>query len=286
MEGENPSKNVLEMEASQLENMIKLYIKYLSGAQATSIVEVLKVRNESLTKMEFVKKAKVVHTELHKGRPSCTYCFKSMKSKKQMIDHISGVHEGKKKKFICETCPSTFMSSKSLEYHTNTVHSETKAEVRCEVCDAVFSHQVSLIRHQKSHEEALPEIKCLICKKTFGRIDNLTRHVTSVHNFIPDVNYSKMVLDLKTNNEVYECKICKQEFCGKDASYDLETHIMRKCQQFDCKNCGKSFSSKENMKQHMKTHHTDNVRLSCTKCNFESNYKSNLTKHVKRQHPE
>ena len=123
MEGENPSKNVLEMEASQLENTIKLYIKGLSGAQATSIVEVLKVRSSTLTKIEFVKKAKVVHKELHKGQPSCTYCFKSMKSKKQMNNHISTVHEGKKKKFICEACPSTFMSSKSREYHTNTVHS-------------------------------------------------------------------------------------------------------------------------------------------------------------------
>ena len=289
MEEKNPYNNIMDLAEPKLKVMIKQHISGITCKQAHSILRIVKTENveEILNKAQFLEKVlSVYHKKLYVGDPFCKYCFKRFHNRKQMVAHVAVIHEGKKKKFVCEDCPSTFMSTKSLEYHKHVVHSETKEEVKCEICGAVFSHQVSLLRHKKIHEKVKPTIECKICHKTFGRIDSLTKHTKSVHGLNNSMNVYRMVRDLKNNNGKLKCVMCQTKFVGKNAEKDLETHISRRCQNFECENCKQAFSLKDNMKRHMKAHHSDQVNFSCDKCDYDTKYKFNLKKHKDKKHPE
>ena len=291
MEEKKSYKNVLEKPEPKLRKMIiqhipPINVRRISQKQAAAILRVVKVRNpDGLTKDKFLEKAKQeFENMLYKRKHYCPYCYKGMWKKQQMVNHIAMIHEGQEKKFACESCPKRFMSTNSLEYHTNICHSEIKAEVKCRVCDAVFSHEVSLVRHQKIHEERQKEYKCRMCPKTFRRNDTLTKHKKSVHKLIFHSQTEENLKFVKKVRQFLTCKMCKEKFTGVNAEIDLETHIIRHCQDFKCLNCQKSFSSEDSLKQHMNTHKAQQVEFNCDKCNFRTNYKYNLKKHLKIQH--
>ena len=285
-----PGNNVLDLDEKELKQRIIRDIKGITQKQAHSILKIIKVENKDKkiqTKYQFLQEARRVHqNKLHIGAPTCTYCFKTFHSRNQMIEHVAVIHKGDEKKFVCGDCPRTFMSSKTLEYHKQRIHSETNEKVKCKMCDALFTHQISLLRHEKIHEEIKPKIECKLCHKTFGRKDSVTKHAKSVHGFLFSMSSFNMVKDLNEKKKMLQCKMCQKEFWGVNAVDELETHITRRCQDFECANCEKYFSSKDNMKQHMSAHHSDQTGFSCTKCDYKSKYKSNLKKHDKRQHPE
>ena len=108
----------------------------------------------------------------------------------------------------------------------------------------------------------------------------------SVHKLIFSIKDEDNLRLVKKIRQFLECKICNTKFNGSNAELNLETHIIRKCKDFKCLNCQNTFSSKDNLKQHMNTHKTLWAEFTCHQCNFKNNYKSNLKKHFKRQHPE
>ena len=290
MEEEKSFHNVFEKPEKKLRKMVIQHMPYnrrhISQKQADVILKIVKQKNsDGLTKKEFIEKAKQEHRNMdcHKFH-YCPYCFIYMWKKKKINDYIAMVHEGKEKKYACKSCPKRFMSTNSLRYHTNVCHSETKAEVKCKVCDALFGHEVSLIRHMKKHEEIKEEIKCSICQKPFKRKDYLTKHIKSVHKLLFDNRTEQTLICMKKKNEFLDCKMCQKKFTGVDAEIDLETHIIKRCQEFKCINCQKYFSSKDSLKQHMYTHSDHQVELHCDQCSFHTKYKFNLKKHLKRQH--
>jgi hypothetical protein len=52
-----------------------------------------------------------------------------------------------------------------------------------------------------------------------------------------------MVKDVNEKKKMLQCKMCQKEFWGVNAVDELETHITRRCQDFECANCEKYFSS-------------------------------------------
>ena len=289
MEGKKTHNNVMKMAEPKLKKMIKQHIEGITQKGARSVLTVVKAEHgeDILSKVQFLEKVShVYNNKLDVIDPFCKYCFKRFHTRKHMMAHVAGIHEGKAKKFVCENCPTTFMSAKSLDYHKQTFHSETNKEVKCEACGAIFSHHISLLRHEKIHEQIKPTIECNICQQTFGRKDSLTKHMKSVHDLHRYMNTIRMSGDLKKMEGTYECKMCQTKFAGINAKADLETHISRRCQKFECTNCEQVFSLKENMKRHMKAHHSDQVNFNCAKCEYFNKYKFNLKKHMKRQHPE
>ena len=289
MEEKKTFKNVMEMSEQKLKKMIRHHIKGITQKGARSVLTVVKCENgeDILNKEQFLKKVShVFDNELDVIDPFCKYCYKRFHNRKNMLAHVAGIHEGKAKKFVCENCPSTFMSAKSLEYHKNTFHSVRNEKVKCETCGKIFSHHISLLRHEKIHEQIKPTIECNICKKTFGRKDSLTKHLKSVHDLNRDMNTKRMIGGLKENEGIYKCKMCQTKFTGNNAEDELETHISRHCQKFECAKCEQVFSVKESLKRHMKAHDSDQVNFNCAKCKYATKYKFNLKKHIKRQHPE
>ena len=122
MEEKKSYKNVLEKPEPMLRKMIILHIpplniRRINQKQAASILRVVKVLNpDGLTKEKFLDKAKQEYEDrLYKRTHYCPYCYKGMRKKQQMVNHIAMIHEGQEKKFACESCPKRFMSTKSLE---------------------------------------------------------------------------------------------------------------------------------------------------------------------------
>lgn len=282
------ANNALDIDEGRLREMIIEHNKGVTQKEAYKILQVVKDENKEkkLTKYQFFDEAKRVIThKLHKGNPYCTYCFKHFHSRKQMKEHVAVIHEKKEKSIMCEDCPSKFMSTKSLEYHKGMFHSETKEKVKCEVCDALFSHNISLLRHEKIHQEVKPTFECKVCHKTFQRKDSMTKHTKRVHGVLFSLSTHKIIEGVMSKRGILQCKMCHKDFLGPNAEDELETHIINRCQTFECKACKKPFGSKDSMKQHMIAHHSDKVELKCDKCYYKTKYKSNLKKHTKRQHP-
>ena len=105
---------------------------------------------------------------------------------------------------------------------------------------------------------------CDICLKVFTAKKNLTRHVKIVHENI--------------RNHV--CEICGVRTSTKD---HLERHKqVHENTRFECKECLKIFSRKENLKSHMKEIHSETTTYhQCEICGKSFKRKSHLKEHQK-----
>ena len=76
----------------------------------------------------------------------CDVCDSFFKTKKNLKEHISPVHEGKKP-FKCEICETCFTEKRTLKNHIASVHGE-KRPFHCNICDAVFTEKK---KHECTH---------------------------------------------------------------------------------------------------------------------------------------
>merc|ERR1712126_531087 len=79
----------------------------------------------------------------HAGRCTCNECGKSFSDRRNLRDHVQGVHLGKK--YQCNFCENEFTQKSSRRKHIKAVHEKTKHF--CNSCNNVFSQKDSLAQH-------------------------------------------------------------------------------------------------------------------------------------------
>jgi protein-arginine kinase activator protein McsA len=114
-------------------------------------------------------------------------------------------------------------------------------------------HSAARPKVKKIHDKEAEVYHCYLCEKEFKRNDNLTRHKKIVHNTV----YAEVDLfeQMKNEEDVYECKVCKMTFSDPEGDKNLVSHLVKRCkpyERFYCDTCGKDFSIKFNMEQHRK----------------------------------
>ena len=189
--------------------------------------------------------------------------------------------------------------------------------LQCLKCSKVYSSKTNLKSHVKTHFNIKP-YACPICQKRFGKNGNMKEHAKIMHRFLgpfPEadahatLHTDKIVTltplgDEQTKDEIkseadspFQIKIETEED-SYEPNYDQMTvdHNEKEGQamQYDesefmdvknlrCKKCQKTYTSKGNLKAHVKLHF--NLRpFACPVCKQKFNNSSNMRVHARKMH--
>ena len=114
-------------------------------------------------------------------------------------------------------------------------------------------------------------ILCSKCEMTFTFKSNLVRHMEEVHK-----------------KRHYRCSHCPANY---KRGADIDRHVKRKHNGKDipnisCNICEKLFTDKSNLRRHIKTIHTEDIKYECSICQKKFNKKCNLDRHINDIHHE
>ena len=248
-------------------------------------------RLSGMNKQKFLARAReIFEKNLENYQDFCPMCFRYFHNWQDCDRHMKKFHEkGESARFKCLSCSKTFMCGTSLDYHIKTVHS--KSSVICPHCQKIFSHELVLKRHKKSVHMRKelggePKIVCETCGVSFSRKDSLSKHTETVHGLYRlAFDDAKMML---ANEGGFKCRVCGEEFSGDDASRNLNSHLVTKCQRktrAQCGQCSASFTHQWDLNKHIKIKHKLGTEsFSCTHCDFKTDYKNSMSRHMKRKH--
>ena len=192
--------------------------------------------------------------------------------------------------------------------------------LQCLKCLKMFSTKTNLKSHVKTHFNIKP-YGCPICPKYFGKNRNMKEHAKKMHNFLgpfPEsdalahrlkgksvskipIEEEQTVAHLETTSESAESSLQTQfssngngYHTNEDDLIDNENNTEKHTLQFDetmfmdvenlrCLKCYKTYTSKGNLKAHVKLHF--NLRpYACPVCKQKFNNSSNMKVHAKKMH--
>ncbi|XP_016972374.1 oocyte zinc finger protein XlCOF6 [Drosophila rhopaloa] len=205
-----------------------------------------------------------------------------------MVKHKKD-HSDPPKRFPCPFCHKSFLTHKFLRNHMRRVIMECKLRYRsfkCRRCPWRFQLCSALKAHViRMHERRKP---CLICQlSTVGRC--CSSHTPKECREAIKKHREKMRLlkgppkggCKKQPNPV--CEICGKEFTNKFflREHMNKTHLNRR--NFTCEICGAHFFSQGTMQTHRKTVHLLLQVMKCEVCDLTIKSRANYLRHCKSQ---
>ena len=190
--------------------------------------------------------------------------------KNHLKSHMRSAHgldrTGRKieKKHLCPQCGKEYDKPDSLRYHLLT-HLKTPPIV-CpyEGCEKRFfiKNNNSYDKHIKTHTGEKP-FMCNECGGKFSTKTDLNRHFKEKHS-----------------EWEFSCDVCQQRFPFKHKLLDhvKKVHTCPGEKAFECQECGKGFSKKQNLKTHLRIH-SGEMPYECTKCGQNFRYSYSLNSH-------
>ena len=170
------------------------------------------------------------------------------------------------KRWCCLECPKNYGSKHNLTTHI-LGHNGLKPFL-CTICTKRFRQQSHLQTHMLTHSIIKP-YSCPTCGRGFTQISHLKRHLT-----------------LHMERRPCTCNICDKGFAFPS---ELKLHIERhrNGQPNICDECQETFNTPRKLKQHKRTVHRHNaVDLTCKDCGRIFTYRSQLRDHVMSIHEE
>ena len=179
----------------------------------------------------------------------CKSCRKSYSNKENLWAHIAQNHG---KKFDCDSCEKSFKTDQELKLHDDEDHTNN---YDCVKCDHQSSSESLLNKHiEIKHSNNQRECKGVgsrQCGKNFKSYNDLMDHRRDDHN-----SGNKMCRYFKEgschfiNSDKEKCWYLHKDTIdlSNDTKYD-----------FDCKSCEKNFTSKNEVMNHRKDDHEDEV---------------------------
>ncbi|CAH1802284.1 unnamed protein product [Owenia fusiformis] len=212
------------------------------------------------------------------GNYVCRYCSMKYKTGNSLMAHVQKDHstaEGideyivelkEELKITCHICNKVIANKYQLRIHIKNKHSEDQ-KLRCDECGKLCKNKLNLDAHKRaSHRQDKPI--CDTCGKSFSSRDNLKVHVANVHQelemAICDICKKEVrkrnLAKHKARHEAspkYKCDYCGREQLDKA---NAQRHYVLMHSRHDikfeiCEECGKKFTSKNNLKQHRQVVH-------------------------------
>ena len=223
----------------------------------------------------------------------CKICGKVFKRKEDLVWSHMGVHSDARP-FKCPLCDKTYKYRSSLRLHNR---SHTGEKVTCEICQKSFRDPSDLKKHSNIHSGLKPHL-CDTCGLFFRQRHILQSHIKHVHtnpsliekkfkHDKPDKygkcfeNHSSLMFQIE---KTFECKQCTKTFKSKNL---LERHVKRvhdkTGEKIECSKCDKTFTAVEYLRKHMKIHQFGRQYL-CSQCGLAYTYSNHLKRHVDKAH--
>ncbi|XKL64118.1 hypothetical protein PGB90_004204 [Kerria lacca] len=246
---------------------------------------------------------------VHKGGKysscKCDICERLFAERWMVKLHKAKEHNGEEfKEYECDVCGKKFLEKWLIKSHQRTTHRSGVKKLYCDMCG-----RNDHLSKDCAHRHALQEVKCVLCGEMFSSHCFLKEHVTSVHTFTKkeeNVKFDKMhhIVSVNDNinavdsnvevsrinptemmkNVLYICAGCGEHFLNKQ---HLKMHELKdncyKHGKYDCMECGKSYSSKFSLSNHMMIHTkaTAGLPFRCSFCDkdfaTEEAFKSHLS---------
>lgn len=156
-------------------------------------------------------------------------------------------------RFECSSCGKIFTRKWDCNRHKN-IHSG-KRPYQCQYCPKTFTQQSNLNTHVKLIHTKNLQHKCTLCNKEFVYKSLLKIHTREKHLAATDPQ------------KYFPCQLCDKKFKTKSV---LKYHKSRLHRQnsatFTCEHCGKTFSRRQYIVEHMKIH-KETKNFKCKHCN-------------------
>ena len=170
---------------------------------------------------------------------------------------------------------------------------------QCGHCGYLATQKISLDRHLRVH--AGKRLVCSDCGKSYKWETDLRRHRERSHSQLtfpcpePSCDYvGQSQRNLAAHRRSKHspgprpeliCPVCGRQFSSK--SY-LEDHLKSKHEEIKevCPGCGEMFASKGNLQRHIREKHKEGGEIPCSFCGQTFSRKFTRDRHVKTAHPE
>ena len=176
----------------------------------------------------------------------------------------------------CAFCPKQFVFYGDLLRHESTVHTKKVTKTfECQTCHRTFLHQNSLRAHYRATSHNVTNSDN---EKLPTRMNNVLRTSNVSDAVICNDTYNS-----NNNNNPYECRFCGVQM--NDAS-NLRSHervIHFGDRPHGCEICGKYFSKKHDLKQHLLVHSPKRT-FQCSVCLKTFKSQKGWTKHKRNAH--
>ena len=161
-EGETPPKHICPVcgkEFKKIQNFKAHHKAHMFGKQyQCDLCEQAFIQKESLRQHKLYRCKNADTLKLQKKREedrqkfACKMCEKVYGDKRNLMNHIQIIHEGKTDNFVCDICSKSFSRRTSLVAH-KMLHTGEFKVFNCEHCSASFKDKRYYVRHsEKCHK--------------------------------------------------------------------------------------------------------------------------------------
>ena len=220
----------------------------------------------------------------------CTICNSILKSKKNLRYHLRRHARTEDRAFECSQCHKRFVSNSELNRHMR-VHTDFRP-CECKICGKKFRQPGHLMAHQYTHTGEKP-FSCRMCSARFTTSTLLKNHMMKHTNLRPfKCDYESCDRSYKTQRELTMHRAVHSGLVGRNKIIKTGCVIKpetsekvkseesgKKTRQHICYICGKTFSGKTKLDEHIAVHE-DLRRFVCDVCGLAFNTKGAVNSHA------
>ena len=211
---------------------------------------------------------------------------------KSMKRHIQLLHENERP-YTCDLCGLSFVLKTTWKAHINQKcknriernNKRITVKGKCPVCKEVFESNALKIKHVTEKHPERKIYDCLFCETKFVSLNAFHLHLSQKHEkeHGPDI-FSSLPVPKKS---VRICPICKRVFKTRTKMMEHYALVHPEAPMFNCSQCEEKYLSLNGIQKHVFFSHERKVTdLGCSFCGKEFTLKQELNNHIATDHKE